>query len=501
MRGAGILLPVSSLPSAYGIGSFSESARAFADFLERAGQSFWQILPLGPTGYGDSPYQAFSAFAGNPYFIDLDRLIGEGLLEKEEVQTADFGQEHPSEVDYMKLYENRFDVLKRAFSRSQFEQEPQYQEFCRENAFWLDDYALFMAIKRSQKGVSWHEWPDDLRLRDEESLRNLPAEVMEDKRFFCFLQYEFLQQWMDLKSYVNGKGIQIIGDIPIYVSPDSSDAWARGELFRFDEDHRPTAVAGCPPDAFSDDGQLWGNPLYDWDYHERTGYEWWKSRIAHCLKLYDVVRIDHFRGFDEYYTIPAGDTTARNGHWEKGPGLKLFQALAENPKVTAQSIIAEDLGFMTSSVRTLLKETGFPGMKVLEFAFDSRDTAGGYLPHSYIPNTVVYTGTHDNQTLGAWYGELTEDDRQVANDYLGFTGQEDAWERNWRFIRLAMESVSDTCVIPIQDYLALGEEARMNHPSTMDGNWKWRLTEGQIDEKLTGAIRRLTEITGRCRRS
>ncbi len=500
MRGAGILLPVSSLPSAYGIGSFSESARAFADFLERAGQSFWQILPLGPTGYGDSPYQAFSAFAGNPYFIDLDRLIEEGLLQRSEVETADFGQDDPTAVDYMKLYENRFAVLERAFSRSGFEQEKEYQEFYQNNAFWLDDYALFMAIKRHLGGVSWNEWPNDLRLRKEESVSSLSPGVMADKRFFCFLQYKFMQQWMDLKAYVNGKGIQIIGDIPIYVSPDSSDAWAMGELFRFDEDHRPVAVAGCPPDAFSRDGQLWGNPLYDWDYHERTGFEWWQRRIAHCMKLYDIVRIDHFRGFDEYYVIPAGDTTARNGHWEKGPGMKLFRTLMENPKVTASSIIAEDLGFLTSSVKELVAETGFPGMKVLEFAFDSRDTGSGYLPHTYIANTAVYTGTHDNQTLKAWYDELTLEDRQLADDYLGFTGQEDARQRNWGFIRLGMESVSDICVIPLQDYLVLGEEARMNHPATLDGNWKWRLTKGQIDEKLVTAIRRLTEITGRCER-
>lgn len=500
MRKAGILLPVSSLPSPYGIGSFSESARRFADFLERSGQSFWQILPLGPTGYGDSPYQAFSAFAGNPYFIDLDRLIGEGILLRSEVENVDFGQGDPSCVDYMKLYENRFTVLHCAFERSRFEEETEYATFCRENEFWLDDYALFMAIKKHLGGISWHEWQDDLRLRDEKSLKKLPPEVMDEKRFYCFLQYKFMQQWMDLKAYVNAKGIKVIGDIPIYVSPDSSDAWARGEMFQFNEDNRPTRVAGCPPDAFSADGQLWGNPLYDWDFHEQTGYSWWKMRIAYCLKLYDVVRIDHFRGFDEYYSIPAGDKTARNGHWEKGPGMKLFDALKENPQVTAQSIIAEDLGFLTDAVRALVHDTGFPGMKVLEFAFDSRDTGGGYLPHTYIPNTVVYTGTHDNQTLRAWYCELSEDDRQLADDYLGFTDKTTPEERNWAFVRLAMESVSDTCIIPLQDYLVLGEEARMNHPSTSQSNWKWRLTDGQIDEKLVRGIRRITEITGRCPR-
>ena len=499
MRRAGILLPVSSLPSRYGIGSFSESARRFIDLMERAGQSCWQILPLGPTGYGDSPYQAFSAFAGNPYYIDLDALIQEGLLEKPETEKIDFGQENPSRVDYSKLYQRRFPILRKACENSSFEGEEAYQEFYRENAFWLDDYALFMAIKNSLGGISWYEWPDELRLRRFDSVADLPREVESETRFYRFLQYKFMQQWMELKEYAHEKGIQIIGDIPIYVSADSSDAWASGELFRLNEDHRPDVVAGCPPDAFSENGQLWGNPLYDWDYHEKTGYAWWKKRISHCLKLYDVVRIDHFRGFDEYYSIPAGDTTAANGHWEKGPGMRLFHSLKEDPRVGEGSIIAEDLGFLTPSVMELVRDTGFPGMKVLEFAFDSRDTGSGYLPHSYTPNTVVYTGTHDNQTLCAWYGELTPEDRRKADDYMGFTPETTARERNRAFIRMAMESVSDTCVIPVQDYLVLGAEARMNHPSTLSGNWTWRMTEDAIDEELLGWIRRITEITERIR--
>ena len=282
------------------------------------------------------------------------------------------------------------------------------------------------------------------------------------------------------------------------MSADSADAWACGELFRFNEEHRPDVVAGCPPDAFSADGQMWGNPLYDWPYHEATGFAWWKSRIAHCLKLYDVVRIDHFRGFDEYYSIPAGDPTAANGHWEKGPGMRLFHALKENPLVTQSSIIAEDLGFLTPSVQRLVRESGFAGMKVIEFAFDSRDTGSGYLPHSYTPNTVVYTGTHDNQTLSAWYWELSPEDRRRTDDYLGFTNQTTSQERNRALIRLAMESVSDTCIIPVQDYLVLGQEARMNRPSTMSGNWTWRMTEGAFSEELTAWIRRITELTERC---
>ena len=497
MRRAGILLPVSSLPSPYGIGAFNENAKRFAEFLVRAGQSFWQILPLGPTGYGDSPYQAFSAFAGNPYYIDLDTLIGEGLLEKEEVECIDFGQADPTRVNYSRLYTERFPVLRKACERSRFEEEDSYREFYRENAFWLDDYALFMAIKDSLGGISWYDWPDDLRLRQFEKERNLPQTLSGDIRFYRFIQYEFMKQWVALKECVNRKGIRIIGDIPIYVSADSADAWASGELFPFNADHRPDVVAGCPPDAFSKDGQLWGNPLYDWDYHEKTGYEWWKKRIAHCLKLYDVVRIDHFRGFDEFYCIPAGDQTAARGHWEKGPGMRLFRALKENPLVTAGSIIAEDLGFLTPSVVNLVRESGFAGMKVIQFAFDSRDTGSGYLPHSYTPQTVVYTGTHDNQTLSAWYEELTPEDRRRADDYMGFTDKTTAAERNRAFIRLAMESVSDTCVIPAQDYLVLGEEARINRPSTMNGNWTWRMTEGAFDEDLTKWIRRITEITER----
>ena len=497
MRRAGILLPVSSLPSPYGIGAFDESARRFADFLERAGQSFWQILPLGPTGYGDSPYQSFSAFAGNPYYIDLDTLIAEGLLEKAEVMKIDFGQDEPSRIDSSKLYKERFPLLRRACARSSFEEEESWREFYRENAFWLDDYALFMAIKDSLGGISWYEWPDSLRLRRFEEDQKLTEEMAGDIRFYRFLQYQFMKQWMELKAYVNRKGIRIIGDIPIYVSADSADAWASGELFRFNEDHRPDVVAGCPPDAFSRDGQLWGNPLYDWSYHEKTGFEWWKKRIAHCLKLYDVVRIDHFRGFDEYYSIPAGNATAAGGHWEKGPGMRLFHALKEDPLVTAGSIIAEDLGFLTPSVVNLVRETGFAGMKVIEFAFDSRDTGSGYLPHSYTPGTVVYTGTHDNQTLSAWYDELTPEDRSRTDDYMGFTERTTKEERNRAFIRLAMESVSDTCVIPVQDYLVLGQEARINRPSTMSGNWTWRMKEGSFDEERTDWIRRITRVTER----
>lgn len=497
MRKAGILLPISSLPSPYGIGSFSNSARRVIDLMALAGQSYWQILPNGPTGYGDSPYQSFSAFAGNPYFIDLDRLIEEGYLKREEVEKLDFGQDDARRVDYLKLYKNRFAVLHRAFDRrGAFEEEAAYKAYRRQADFWVEDYGLFMAIKNSMRGRSWQEWPDDIRLRKPEALRYYRAKLSDEVRFYDFLQYEFYVQYADLKSYVNAKGIGIIGDIPIYCSPDSSDAWANPELFQFDSDRRPTGVAGCPPDAFSASGQLWGNPLYNWEYHNQTHYDWWKRRIARCLELYDVVRIDHFRGFDEYYAIPEGASNAVNGRWEKGPGMNLFEALKENPKVTSQSIIAEDLGFLTPSVMQLVKDSGFPGMKVLEFAFDSRDS-GNYLPHNYTRNCVCYTGTHDNQTLAAWYSELTDDDRALANDYLGLTGNESVRERNMAFIRLALGSVADTCVIPIQDYLCLGADARMNHPSTLGGNWTWRLKEDEFDKTLAKQILRLTSVFGR----
>ena len=352
-----------------------------------------------------------------------------------------------------------------------------------------------MAVKNANNGKSFQEWPLELRKRDPETLRKAKETYSGEIRFYCFLQYMFASQWSSLKKYANDHGIEIIGDIPIYVSPDSSDFWAHPEMFQVDEDGRPKAVAGCPPDAFSADGQLWGNPLYDWSYHEKTNFSWWKRRIDHCLKLYDVVRVDHFRGFDEYYSIPYGSVNAVNGKWMPGPGMKLFRALAENPKVTSKSIIAEDLGLLTPSVIQLVKDSGFPGMKVIEFAFDSRDS-GNYLPYNYPHNSIVYTGTHDNQTLYAWYDELSDDDRKLADDYLGLADVPRK-EKTWQFIRLAMESVSDTCVIPMQDYLNLDSWARMNHPSTTGGNWCWRLRKDEFSDELASKIRRLTKISGR----
>lgn len=494
MRTCGILLPVSSLPSPYGIGCFSKEAYGFVDRLAEAGQTYWQLLPLGPTGYGDSPYQSFSAFAGNPYFIDLDALAQEGLLSPDEYADVDYGQDETA-VDYAKLYERRNAVLRLAFARADAQRDPGLPAYCEEQAFWLGDYALFMAVKEHFGGRSWSEWDEDIRMRRPEALRHYREVCAEEIRFHEFLQYKFSRQWSALKAYANGKGIRIIGDIPIYVAFDGADSWANPELFRFDEMRRPVKVAGCPPDAFSADGQLWGNPLYDWDYHERTGFAWWIRRMKHCFRLYDVVRVDHFRGFDEYYAIPYGAATAASGRWEPGPGMKLFRALRE--QLGDAEIIAEDLGYLTESVERLVRESGYPGMKVMEFAFDSRE-AGDYMPYNYTANSVVYTGTHDNQTLAAWFDELSEDDRQLARDYLALEGK-GREEIVWAFIRLTLASVAGTAVIPMQDYLGLGAEARMNQPSTIGTNWRWRMKKDDFTEELARKLARLARVYGRAR--
>lgn len=399
MRKGGVLLPVSSIPSKYGIGTFSKQAYEFVDFLERAGQSFWQILPLGPTGYGDSPYQSFSTFAGNPYYIDLEELIKKGWLTKEECDACDFGSDD-GYVDYEKIYLSRFRILKIAYERSNIKEDKEFGKFKEDNAAWLEDYALYMAVKNSFHGISWIEWEEDIRLRKPEAMKAYKEKFADEIEFYQFQQFVFAVQWLALKAYANKKKISIIGDIPIYVAFDSADTWANPELFQLDESCTPTGVAGCPPDSFSATGQLWGNPLYKWEYHKETGYEWWMHRISYCYRLYDVVRIDHFRGFDEYYFIPYGDTTAEFGHWEKGPGYDIFKVMKE--KIGKKPVIAEDLGFLTPSVISLVKKTGYPGMKILQFAFDSREESD-YLPHNYSNNSVVYTGTHDNDTTMGWY--------------------------------------------------------------------------------------------------
>ena len=493
MRKSGILLPVSSIPSKYGIVTFSKQAYTFIDSLEKAGQSYWQILPLGPTGYGDSPYQSFSTFAGNPYYIDLEALIADGYLTEEDCDQRDFG-DNAEYIDYEKIYLSRFEVLKTAFLNSRIEEDADFVKYVQDNSYWLDDYALYMAVKNSFDGKSWSEWDEDIKLRKSAAMERYREKYAEEVVFYQFQQYLFAKQWFALKEYANERNIQIIGDIPIYVAFDSADTWANPELFQLDETLTPLAVAGCPPDAFSATGQLWGNPLYRWDYHKETGYAWWMKRIAYCYELYDVVRIDHFRGFDEYYSIPYGDATAEFGHWEKGPGYEIFKTM--KAELGEKAVIAEDLGFLTKSVIKLVKKTGYPGMKILQFAFDSREESD-YLPHNYTANSIVYTGTHDNDTTLGWYGQLNRRDKAFARKYLNMrSGKEIQWE----FIRAAMASVSDTCIIPMQDYLGLGAEARINIPSTLGTNWKWRMLPGQFTDELAERILDMTKLYGRVRK-
>ena len=490
MRASGVLLPISSIPSNYGIGCFSKEAFGFVDQLVRGGQKYWQILPLGPTGFGDSPYQAFSTFAGNPYFIDLEVFIREGMLTEWDCHNCDWGGSE-SYVDYAKIYNNRFRLLRMAFSRFNAENDPEYARFVENNAYWLQDYCLFMAIKNEQGGIAWWDWEEDLRKKDPDAIAEAEKRLDEEIRFFRFQQYWFFKQWCWLKTYANNCGIKIIGDVPIYLALDSADTWSRPELFQFDEEGRPAAVAGCPPDGFSATGQLWGNPVYDWKYHKKTGYEWWIRRMEHCMELYDVVRIDHFRGFEAYYSIPYGDPTAEFGHWEKGPGYELFKVMKE--KLGEKNIIAEDLGFLTPGVKRLVKRTGYPGMKILEFAFDSAED-NDYLPHNYDSNCVVYTGTHDNDTAIGWYKTLAKKDQFFTREYLGI---KNAKNIGYELIRLALSSVADTAIIPLQDYLELGSEARINTPSTLGNNWNWRMKEDALDSKLASRIRRLSELYGR----
>ena len=391
-------MPIFSLPSPYGIGTMGQAARDFLDFLQAGGQSYWQLLPVGPTSYGDSPYQSFSSFAGNPYFIDLDDLAADGLLEPSEYQNLDWGQ--PDKVDYGLLYAARYPVLRKAVKRLLAGPPADYQAFLSENSDWLDNYALFMAVKGEYGGVSWQEWPEGLRLRQDKALAGARARLEDEIRFWLGVQYLFFRQWDALKALAHQRGISIIGDLPIYVALDSADVWASPGQFQLDEDLAPTEVAGCPPDAFTADGQLWGNPLFDWEKMKEDGYRWWLRRIGFQFRLFDVLRIDHFRGFDEYYAIPYGDKTARNGRWKPGPGLDFFKTV--NRELGRREIIAEDLGFLTDTVRKLLKNTGYPGMKVLEFAFDPKNRDSEYLPHRFQRNCVVYAGTHDNETIEGW---------------------------------------------------------------------------------------------------
>ncbi len=488
MRESGILMHITSLPGPYGVGTMGKEAYHFVDFLEEAGQSCWQILPLNPTGYGDSPYQSFSAFAGNPYLIDLDTLAGEGLLLKKEIRCIQW-YKRLDRVDFGTLYAQRYPLLRKAFAR--FVPGEEYAAFLQENASWLPDYALFMSVKDSL-GKSWYDWPEELKNHNAAALEEKARELEEEIRFHNFLQFKFSQQWKALRRYANEKGIRIIGDVPSYVPLDSADVWANPELFQLDERRRPEVVAGCPPDAFTEDGQLWGNPIYHWEKMEQNGFVWWIKRLSAAAGMYDVVRFDHFRGFESYWAVPAGDDTARNGRWVKGPG-KIFIDTVKHALPDLE-FIAEDLGYLTPEVKQLQEESGYPGMKVLEFAFDSREESD-YLPHLYPVNSVCYTGTHDNVTLKQWLDEASEEDVSFAKAYLGLNKQEGY---TWGIIRGAMSSVSRLCVVQMQDYLCLGKEARMNFPGTLSmDNWTWRARKGFTTKKLARKICGMTKIYGR----
>ena len=476
---------LTSLPSPHGIGTMGAAARHFVEFLAAAGQTYWQILPICPTSFGDSPYQSFSTFAGNPYLIDLDDLAAEGLLEREEYEALDWGRD-PTQVDYGLMYRTRYPVLRTACGRFLASPPEEYAAFCAENSFWLEDYAFFMALKERHGGAPWQEWALPLRRREERALAAARAELGEEIAFWQVVQYLFFRQWKVLKEYANAKGVYIIGDLPIYVSGDSVDVWASPQQFQLDGDLLPTEVAGCPPDGFSAEGQLWGNPLFDWGYMQGTGYDWWVRRIGYQCEIYDMLRIDHFRGFDSYYAIPYGAPDAKRGVWREGPGMKVFRAVEE--RLGKRNIIAEDLGFLTPSVRQLLKDSGFPGMKVLEFAFDSRDGGGSdYLPHNFSKHCVAYTGTHDNETILGWMESAPPADVAYAREYLRIDEREGA---NWTMMRGIWQSVANTAVIQIQDLLDLGAEGRMNEPSTVGKNWKWRAMAGFDSPALAYRVRR-----------
>ena len=499
MRESGILMPIFSLPSRFGIGSISREAYEFVDFLEKAGQGVWQVLPIGPTGFGDSPYQPFSAFAGNPYFISLEALIEEGLLTWDECNWADFGQ-NEERVDYGALYQNRSPLLRKAYERfleRGLDKAQDYLDFIREQGYWLEDYALYMAIKAEQGQKSWLDWEEELRARDPQALKKAQKDLAEEIGFYFFQQFEFDSQWKKLHAYASSKNVQIVGDIPFYISMDSADVWANPEVFRMNKDLTPEVVAGCPPDAFSATGQRWGNPIYDWEGMKKEGYSWWVNRMNRSYELYDIVRIDHFHGFCDYYAVPAEDETAENGTMCKGPGMDLFKVL--NKKVPIMSdgslrVIAEDLGNVTKENTALLLESGFPGMKVLQFAFTSWNSV--YMTHRHIKNSVVYTGTHDNTPSRAWVEEINDGERDYLRRYLNSMNT-DYGALVWDFIREAYRSVADLCIIPLQDYLVLGREARINNPGTAGDNWQWRLRPNFLSDDLAYSIRRLADTYSR----
>lgn len=495
-RSSGILLHPTSLPGPYGIGDLGPQAYHFVDWLSSTGCKLWQILPLGPTGYGDSPYQCFSAFAGNPYLISPDDLLAEGLVTQSDVDAL---KDLPaSRVDFGALIPKKLDLLLKAFQH--FQSNPgrlreAFDYFCAQNAAWLDDFSLFMALKESNGGGAWNGWDASLRTRKKTALTKARKELAEDIMRHSFYQFLFFRQWEKLRAYAHEKEIQIVGDIPIFVAYDSADVWANPELFYLDKQGNPTVVAGVPPDLFSTTGQLWGNPLYNWEVHKKDGYTWWLSRVRAVLQTVDILRFDHFRGFAGYYEIPASHTTAEHGHWVPGPAKDFFRAVDKFlgdglvTHGTGLPIIAEDLGVITPDVIELLNAFDLPGMKVLQFGFTGPDNP--FMPHNYVPNCVAYTGTHDNNTAMGWYATAPESERDFARRYLGVDGHDFAWD----LIRAVWKSVAVFAVTPMQDVLGLGGEARMNFPSKLGGNWEWRMSEADFREDLAAGLRDLNWMT------
>ena len=493
-RSSGILFHPTSLPGKYGIGTLGKEAYAFIDFLKKSRQKLWQIFPLGPTGYGDSPYQSFSSFAGNPYLIDFDLLIEAHLLSEEDLRDVFFG-DNEEYIDYGAIYNQKYPLLRKAYenfkSSDNLEMRENFEHFKRENASWLNDYSLYISLKNHFNGLPWNEWAHDIKNREHGAMEHYKNELADDIEYHNFIQFLFFKQWGDVKRYANENGIKIIGDIPIFVAADSSDAWANPEIFLFDEERKPVKVAGVPPDYFSATGQLWGNPLYNWQKLKETNYSWWVERVRANLSTCDIIRIDHFRGFEAYWAVPYGDDTAINGQWEPGPGIDLFNAIKS--QLGELPIIAEDLGLMTQGVIDLREATGFPGMKILGFAFDSEEE-NDYLPHTYTKNCVVYTGTHDNDTLIGWFQKAKEEDRQFARDYLNSRSDD---EIHWDAIRGAWSSVASMAISPVQDFLGLGSEARINTPGIAAGNWQWRLRHGVLTDELAERIAKLTRVYSR----
>ena len=483
-RSCGVLLHITSLPSPYGIGTFGREAESFVDWLVSAGQEYWQVLPIGPTGFGDSPYQSFSTFAGNPLLIDPDGLVSMGLLTAADAEGSAAGQ-NASYVDYEAVTKNKTALLRKAYEK--FDRgEKEYRDFLEREAFWLEDYALFMAVKEENGSVSWQQWSKDIRMREEKALSEAAQRLEKQSGFHKFVQFIFSRQWEKLKAYANGKGIKIIGDIPIYVSPDCSDVWCAPKLFQTDAEGRPTCVAGVPPDYFSATGQLWGNPLYNWDEMKKDGFSWWIKRIEKAVSLYDIVRIDHFRAFDTYWSVPAGENTAVNGKWYNGPGMELFDAVRE--KLGEPAIIAEDLGDIFDSVKELLKASGFPGMRVLQFGFNPEHSDNDHLPHNYPQNCVCYTGTHDNSTVVGWYKSADKQSREMCRHYLKPLPFE---KINRTMIRELYKSSAGLAIVPMQDIIGLDDSARMNIPSTLGINWKWRAQKNQFTAKSAAYLKEL----------